>query len=224
VAVAKPIMRAYRAVLEATAASLGQSIDGEVCTDLARVLRPPSSFNTKATPIRVRIYEDDGRVYGPDDLAELFGSDTWERCQRGSEESRVPPPDTNGRMSADWEWITPEPLAARVTGDVIVELLIEDGWHVDRHRDRDGDDYWSLTRPGKTSGCSATVRQFPDHAVLWVFSESDDAAPFEAGVPYGARSFLAALYGLQWPDHVRRPPVEAHPEPRRPAGHRRRRR
>jgi hypothetical protein len=205
VEVARPMMSAFLAVLESVATPLGQSFDGEVTIDLARVLRPPSSFNAKVPTeaIPVRLGEVSGVVYEPH---ELIGTEAWERCQRhphgrarGGRSPRSAAPSR-----ADWEWIAPDPLAAQVTGETMVELLIEEGWHLERESERDGDPYWSLTRPGKDRGTSASVRQYDDHAVLFVFSEADQAAPFEPGVGYGARSFLEALYGRVWPQHLPR--------------------
>jgi hypothetical protein len=209
VEVAQPMMSAFLAVLEATAAPLGQSFDGEVTIDLARVLRLPSSFNTKVPnrSIPVRLGEVSGVIYEPH---ELIGREAWERCQRPAER-HVPSHQrrsgsTRATTTGDeaWDWIAPDPLAARVTGEVMVELLVEEGWHLDRQTEREGDPYWSLTRPGKAAGCSASVRQYADHAVLYVFSEAVEAAPFRPGRGYGARSFLEALYGQQWPAELHR--------------------
>ena len=61
----------------------------------------------------------------------------------------------------------------------MMEILQEHGWQIDRQLSN-GD--LRLTRPGKSGGTSATIR---DGKGFHVFSDSSEVAPFEAGGNYG---------------------------------------
>ncbi len=66
----------------------------------------------------------------------------------------------------------------------IREVLARHGWSPSKTT-ADGNEHW--TRPGKTQGTSATLKD----RVFYVFS--GDAPPFEAGKPYGAFAVFALL-------------------------------
>jgi hypothetical protein len=202
------LMTAWRALLTHQADTFGQPVDGEVCVDLARVLRLPFSFNMKVVedPLRVRIVQHSDVRYSPGDLV---GDDIWETCQRTPIEPRamrlkskrvkVERTAIEGGWDASDDMVgMGDPLASVIDAHVMTTLLCEHGWSVERETERDDELIIYLTRPGKDRGVSGDVRQFDGFASFHVFSEADEVYPFEAGRDYGARRLIETLYGPDW--------------------------
>lgn len=183
---AKQLAADWQRVIEHAAASLGWRY-GRGVGDLARVLRIPGTVNRKAGLARpCRIIDANPTRYTPQQLQDAL---TAAVARITSEPVVAAAPQLVGAPTAnpprpDGQLRPGEDFNAR--GDW-AQILTPAGWTV--HYQHDDITYW--TRPGKTSGISASTNALgTDH--LHVFTTA--ATPLEGGESYSKLGAYAALH------------------------------
>lgn len=187
---AKRLAKDWQRVIEHAAASLGWYY-GRGVGDLARVLRIPGTVNRKEGLARpCRILSAQNLRYTPQQLVDALDAAI----------ARIAPPDAGaklGEVSAklpspvgqvarpDRDGLSPlDDFAARTAW---ADILNPAGWH--EHYQQDDVTYW--TRPGKTTGTSASTNALGTDR-LFVFTTA--AAPLDGGESYSKGGAYAALH------------------------------
>lgn len=78
----------------------------------------------------------------------------------------------------NYEWDGPSPIDDFNARADYMSMLMEDGWIIAEEANNAGNQYWKLTRPGKSEGISATFNYIPNK--LYVFSTSTEFNAEEA--------------------------------------------
>lgn len=183
---AKGLARDWQRVIEHAAASLGYRY-GRGVGDLARVLRIPGTTNRKEGLARAcRLISVEGRRYTSSGLITALDK-AKERLEPAPASGAPPAGVMSSARQVERPAGTVSPLDDFAARTDWADILTPAGWR--EHYRQDDVTYW--TRPGKTTGTSASTNALGTDR-LHVFTTS--AAPLEGGESYSKGGAYAALH------------------------------